>query len=106
MRIYKLLLVILVAHFSVFANAGELQSSDQTIINDQSTLIAYFDCKTGKKVEAISDSPISSDLSNITIAASGFCELHQDTNGKNYCTKGTCAGTCKLNNIPVSCSCD
>jgi len=66
-----------------------------------SKLVAYFNCATGERVATAEDVRSG----RIQLAASGFCELGQYTNGTYYCRKGSCTGSCQLNNIPVSCSC-
>jgi hypothetical protein len=66
-----------------------------------SSLVALFDCSSGKEVwRASAETPTPP----IKLAAAGFCELH-DKNGAYFCEKGTCTGTCRLNEFPVSCLC-
>jgi len=69
-------------------------------------LVAYFDCSTGKKVADERTISTATRKERIRLAAAGFCELHENPNGTHYCEKGTCSGSCKLNNYPASCSCD
>jgi hypothetical protein len=66
-----------------------------------SSLVALFDCSSGKEVwRASAEAPTPP----TKLAAAGFCELH-DKNGAYFCEKGTCTGTCRLNEFPVSCLC-
>ena len=91
LRISAILGVILVSITAHYALA--LESDSNTI--------AYFNCMTGEKVASVEDVQSG----RVQIAAAGFCELGQYTNGTFYCRQGSCTGSCSLNNFPVSCSC-
>jgi hypothetical protein len=84
----------------------DASARSQHALNPKDILVAYFDCKTGKKVADANQVSRMTKAAQIRLAASGFCELHQYTNGTYYCQTGTCTGSCSLNNIPVSCSCN
>ena len=81
-------------------------ASDVSPHTQEGAVVSYFDCQTGQEVVSAADLLKMTDAQRLLVAASGFCELGQYTNGTYYCRKGSCTGTCKLNNVPVSCSCD
>jgi hypothetical protein len=86
--------------YSPLSAAGE-DSQRIATGRQTSSLVALFDCSSGKEVwRASSEVPTPP----IKLAAAGFCELH-DKNGAYYCEEGTCTGTCRLNKFPVSCLC-
>jgi hypothetical protein len=101
---YRIFNAVAVA-FTCFASSSLSAAGEdlgQTTKGRQiSSLVALFDCSSGKEVwRANSETPTPPSK----LAAAGFCELH-DRNGTYYCEEGTCTGTCRLNKFPVSCLC-
>jgi hypothetical protein len=100
-RLFSAIAVALTCFVSSSLSAAGEDPGQITTGRQISSLVALFDCSSGKEVwRASSVAPTPP----IKLAAAGFCELH-DRNGTYYCEEGTCTGTCRLNNFPVSCLC-
>jgi hypothetical protein len=99
---YRRLSAVAVICLAYSALSAATEASERIATGHQtSSLVALFDCISGKEVwRASSEVPTPP----IKLAAAGFCELH-DRNGAYYCKEGTCTGTCRLNNFPVGCLC-
>lgn len=99
---YRRLSAVAVICFAYSALSAATEASERIATGVQtSSLVALFDCSSGKEVwRATSEVPTPP----IKLAAAGFCELH-DRNGTYFCEAGTCTGTCRLNKFPISCLC-
>lgn len=94
----------LIISTTVFAD--NVSKEGKNISLKEPIIVAYYNCATGKKVIDAKDFEKLPKKEQIKIAASGFCSLGQNSNGTYFCAQGSCAGTCKLHNIPVYCGCE
>ena len=106
MRIWLASIILAVTSISSGVFAGDPSLATPAEQTRNSTVVAYYNCKTGTKVADASEVKQSDKAARIEVAAGGFCELDQNPDGTYYCRQGSCDGTCTLRTIPLYCRCE